>query len=117
MGAALFGAVRVDAVDIDPDAVQATVLNAQANGVVLKAGLPDQVHGPYQCVLANILASPLQVLAPLLCGLVQKNGGHLVLAGILERQVELLQQAYAPWCVLGVHDLEDGWALMTARFD
>jgi ribosomal protein L11 methyltransferase len=67
--------------------------------------------------LANILASPLQVLAPLLCGLVQGAGGQLVLAGILERQVELLQQAYAPWCVLGVHDQEDGWALMTARFD
>jgi len=116
MGAALFGAARVDAVDIDPDAVQATVLNAQANGVVLQAGLPDQVQGPYQCVLANILASPLQVLAPLLCGLVQGGGGHLVLAGILERQVELLQQAYAPWCDLGVHDSEDGWALMTARF-
>jgi len=116
MGAALFGAARVDAVDIDPDAVQATVLNAQANGVVLHAGLPDQVQGPYQCVLANILASPLQVLAPLLCGLVQP-GGHLVLAGILERQVELLQQAYAPWCRLVVHDSEDGWALMTARFD
>ena len=117
MGAALYGAARVDAVDIDPDAVQATVRNAQANGVVLQAGLPDQVQGPYQCVLANILASPLQVLAPLLCGLVQGAGGQLVLAGILERQVELLQQAYAPWCVLGVHDQEDGWALMTARFD
>ena len=116
MGAALLGATRVDAVDIDPDAVQATVLNAQANGVVLQAGLPDQVQGPYQCVLANILASPLQVLAPLLCGLVQGGGGHLVLAGILERQVALLQQAYAPWCDLGVHDSEDGWALMTARF-
>jgi ribosomal protein L11 methyltransferase len=116
MGAALFGAARVDAVDIDPDAVQATVLNAQANAVVLQAGLPDQVQGPYQCVLANILASPLQVLAPLLCGLVQ-GGGHLVLAGILVRQVELLQQAYAPWCALVVHDSEDGWALMTARFD
>jgi ribosomal protein L11 methyltransferase len=117
MGAALYGAARVDAVDIDPDAVQATVRNAQANGVVLQAGLPDQVQGPYQCVLANILASPLQVLAPLLCGLVQGSGGQLVLAGILERQVELLQQAYAPWCALGVHDQEDGWALMTARFD
>ena len=117
MGAALYGADRVDAVDIDPDAVLATQLNAQANGVVLQAGLPDQVQGPYQCVLANILASPLQVLAPLLSGLVQVNGGQLVLAGILERQVELLQQAYAPWCALGVHDREDGWALMTARFD
>ncbi|NBX53764.1 MAG: 50S ribosomal protein L11 methyltransferase [Betaproteobacteria bacterium] len=116
MGACLHGATRVDAVDIDPDAVQATRLNAQANGVVLQAGLPDQVQGPYQCVLANILASPLQVLAPLLCGLVQDQGGHLVLAGILQRQAERLQQAYAPWCRLGVHDTEDGWVLMTARF-
>jgi len=38
-----------------------------------------------------------------------------VLAGILERQAEELQQAYAPWLPLQVADSEDGWILMTAR--
>ena len=113
MGAALYGAARVDAVDIDPDAVQATVRNAQANGVVLQAGLPDQVQGPYRCVLANILASPLQVLAPLLCKHVAP-GGRLLLAGILERQCEELTQAYAPYCALEVLDSREGWILMSA---
>ncbi|KAB2893346.1 MAG: 50S ribosomal protein L11 methyltransferase [Burkholderiaceae bacterium] len=113
IGAAKFGAVDIDAVDIDPAAVESTRLNAQANNVQLRAGLPDQVAGPYQTVLANILATPLKVLAPLLCSYVAQ-GGHLVLAGILERQADELKEAYAPWLPLQVADSEDGWILMTA---
>ena len=114
IGAAKFGASTIDAVDIDPAAVESTVLNAQANHVDLQAGLPDQAQGSYQTVLANILATPLKVLAPLLCGHVAA-GGSLVLAGILERQAQELQEAYAPWVALSVADSEDGWILMTAR--
>lgn len=113
IGAGKHGAVDIDAVDIDPAAVDSTRLNAQANGVQLHAGLPEQAQGLYQTVLANILATPLKVLAPLLCAHVAQ-GGHLVLAGILERQAEELQQAYAPWLRLVVSDREDGWILMTA---
>ena len=115
IGAALHGARAVDAVDIDPAAVTATELNASANGVTLNAGLPERAVGKYHTVLANILATPLQVLAPLLCGHVEA-GGHLVLAGILERQTTILQDAYAPYCDLQVSDQEDGWILMTASF-
>ena len=114
IGAAKFGAKHIDAVDIDPAAVQATQDNALANHVQLNAGLPDLAQGPYQTVLANILATPLKVLAPLLCGLVAP-GGSLVLAGILERQEEELKAAYLPYCKLEVADREDGWILMTAR--
>ena len=114
IGAAKFGASAIDAVDIDPAAVESTVLNAQANAVQLNAGLPDTAVGPYNTVLANILASPLQVLAPLLCAHVAA-GGSLVLAGILERQAEELKTAYAPWLALEVSDSEDGWILMTAQ--
>jgi ribosomal protein L11 methyltransferase len=71
-------------------------------------------QGTYNTVLANILATPLKVLAPLLCSHVQA-GGHLVLAGILERQEEELIQAYAPHLTLKVADREDGWILMTAH--
>ena len=114
IGAARFGAVDIDAVDIDAAAVQATHANADANQVQLRAGLPDTASGTYQTVLANILATPLRVLAPLLCAHVAK-GGNLVLAGILERQADELKTAYAPFCALAVHDCEDGWILMTAR--
>ena len=113
IGAALHGARAVDAVDIDPAAVQATQANAAANGVSIDSGLPDAAHGLYDTVLANILATPLKVLAPLLCAHVAA-GGALVLAGILERQTEELQQAYRPWLALQVADTQDGWVLMTA---
>jgi ribosomal protein L11 methyltransferase len=113
VGAAKFGAKDIDAVDIDTAAVDATDLNAQANQVTLRSGLPELVSGTYQTVLANILATPLRVLAPLLWSRVAE-GGHLVLAGILARQADELKAAYAPYCVLSVADQEDGWILMTA---
>jgi len=114
IGAALHGGQGIDAVDIDEAAVTSTNANAAANGVTLKAALPDGASGTYPLVLANILATPLKLLAPLLCGHVAP-GGHLVLAGILERQADELKAAYAPWCELEVSDSEDGWILMTAR--
>ncbi|MDD0813043.1 50S ribosomal protein L11 methyltransferase [Curvibacter sp. HBC28] len=114
IGAAKHGALNIDAVDIDEAAVQSTVLNAEANRVTLQAGLPDRAQGVYNTVLANILATPLKVLAPLLCAHVA-DGGALVLAGILERQAEELKEAYAPWIQLSVADTEDGWILMTAQ--
>ena len=114
IGAGLWGATSIDAVDIDEAAVQASLANAQANGVVLRAGLPALAQGSYQTVLANILATPLKVLAPLLCAHVGA-GGSLVLAGILERQCDELQAAYAPYCRLEVVDTQEGWILMTAR--
>jgi ribosomal protein L11 methyltransferase len=113
IGAARYGAATIDAVDIDPAAVKSTLSNAQANGVQLNAGLPDRANGHYQTVLANILATPLKMLAPLLCSHVAP-GGSLVLAGILERQVDELKSAYAPHAALDVADAEDGWVLMTA---
>ncbi|KWT74954.1 MULTISPECIES: 50S ribosomal protein L11 methyltransferase [unclassified Variovorax] len=113
IGAAKFGAAEIDAVDIDEAAVEATRLNAKANGVQLRAGLSELAQGRYDIVLANILATPLKVLAPLLCEHVAP-GGSLVLAGILERQADELKLAYAPYVALEVSDAEDGWILMTA---
>jgi ribosomal protein L11 methyltransferase len=99
--------------DLD-SAVTSTELNAHANNVHLQAGLPDKAQGLYQTVLANILATPLKVLAPLLCAHVVPTGS-LVLAGILGRQADELKAAYAPWLALEVADSEDGWILMTAQ--
>ncbi len=114
IAAAKHGAAAVDAVDIDPAAVESTQANAAVNDVMLRAGLPEAAQGAYDVVLANILATPLKVLAPLLCGHLAA-GGHLVLAGILARQAEELQAAYAPWLALSVADAEEGWVLMTAQ--
>ena len=127
IGAALHGSGVVDAVDIDPAAVEATNANAQANLAHLKsadgklpinAGLPDLVgeaQAAYPVVLANILATPLKMLAPLLAGHVAP-GGHLVLAGILARQEQELKDAYAEVGLqLQVANTEEGWILMTAQ--
>ena len=114
IGAALHGARDIAAVDIDPAAVQSTLDNANANGVAVRAGLPESAQGRHALVLANILANPLKLLAPLLCSHVAP-GGHLVLAGILERQADELKLAYAPWLALQVSDTQEGWILMTGE--
>jgi ribosomal protein L11 methyltransferase len=114
IGAAKYGAQQVVAVDIDEAAVESTQRNAAANNVALQTGSPDRASGVFDLVVANILATPLKVLAPLLCAYVARPG-HLVLAGILERQADELVQAYAPYCQLEVAQAEDGWILMTAR--
>jgi len=114
IGAAKFGATDVVGVDIDDAAVSSTLLNAQANRVSIHAGQVEAAQGQFDTVVANILATPLKVLAPLLCAHV-KPGGSLVLAGILERQAQELTDAYAAYCTLQVSDAQEGWVLMTAR--
>ena len=116
IGAAKFGSNDVVAVDIDVAAVQSAELNAQANAVHLAVGLPERAEGLFGVVFANILATPLKVLAPLLCAHVAP-GGQLILAGILERQTQELMDAYAPYCTLQVSDSQEGWVLMTARIE
>jgi ribosomal protein L11 methyltransferase len=119
IGAAMFGATEVDAVDIDPAAVAATLANAQANTAAMAAplarvGLPDAAHGTYGLVLANILATPLKILAPLLCGHLAP-GGRLLLAGLLSRQADELIAVYAPWLQLHVADEQEDWALLAGQ--
>ena len=114
IGAALHGGAPIDAVDIDPAAISTTAQNAADNRVTLRSGAPDMASGEYPLVLANSLATPLKMLAPLLCGHVAP-GGHLVLAGILDRQADELKAAYAPWIALEVTNTFDGWILMTGR--
>ena len=114
IAAALHGAEPVDAVDIDPAALTSAQANASANAVGVRCGPPELARGEYDVVLANILAAPLRVLAPLLCAHVAR-GGELLLAGILARQADELASVYAPWLSLTVGDEDDGWVLMHAR--
>jgi ribosomal protein L11 methyltransferase len=110
IAAARLGAAQVDAVDLDPQAVETTAANARANGVRLNAALPDALAAAaYDIVLANILAQPLIVLAPLLA----ERGERIALSGILEEQAAEVGAAYEPWFRMQVADTDAGWALLT----
>jgi ribosomal protein L11 methyltransferase len=104
------GAARVVGTDIDPQALVTAGSNAAANAAQIPWVLPEDLpaQGSYDIVLANILANPLRMLAPLLATQV-RLGGHLILAGILDRQVAEVMQAYAPWVELAPFEPDDGW--------
>lgn len=118
VAAALMGAREVLGTDIDPQAVAAARLNADANAAraafVLPAALPA---GCFDVVMANILSNPLKVLAPALLARVAP-GGMLVLSGVLERQAEEVIAAYAqvdPAVPLAVWGADEGWVCLAGR--
>lgn len=115
IAARLLGAGRVLAVDIDEQAVLATRENARTNGVSIEACTPDALSaGTFRFVVANILSSPLKLLAPMLAARVAP-GGCLVLSGVLARQATEVIQAYAPWMVLRVWAERQGWVCLAGR--
>jgi ribosomal protein L11 methyltransferase len=111
------GAAHAVAVDIDPQAVTATLDNAQRNQVAGKIDVSTVSSfraAPADIVLANILAEPLEALAPSMAGLV-KAGGSLVLSGLLAEQAERVASRYRPWfdiATSSIHEgsIRDGWA-------
>jgi ribosomal protein L11 methyltransferase len=112
IAAAKLGAARVDGVDVDPQAVETAAANARANGVVLRAALPEALAAAtYDIVVSNILAQPLIVLAPLLAARTAA-GGRLALSGILESQAGEVAAAYQTWFVMEVNEIQDNWALL-----
>ncbi len=105
------GARNVMGVDIDPNAVRASRDNAALNGVDARFAMPDALpRMTFDVVLANILANPLRVLAPLLCERT-RVGGHIVLAGILQTQAEAVKLAYLSWVDLQSMPRE-GWVCL-----
>lgn len=97
IAAALLGADRVVAVDNDPQAILATIDNSQRNGVsldLLQSYLPEAMPDlQADVLLANILAAPLQSLAPRFAQLL-KPGGQIVMSGLLLEQVEEVAACY-----------------------
>ena len=115
IAAAKLGARRVDAIDIDPLAVEVTRENARANGVQLNACLPEeQPASRYDVLMANILAQPLIELAPRLIALA-KPGAALALAGVLDSQADEVARAYAPAFDVRTEATEEGWALLSGQ--
>jgi ribosomal protein L11 methyltransferase len=113
IAAAKLGASRVDAVDVDPGALEVTRENARANAVTLVASLPEALAaGRYDALVANILAQPLVELAPALAAQAGQ-GARLALSGVLESQAAEVAQAYAAHFNMAVGAAEDSWVLLT----
>ena len=109
IAAARLGAGRIDGVDIDPQAVQASRDNAALNEITAQFCLPGELApGNYDVVVANILTNPLKGLAPLLAGRV-RPGGRLVLSGILAEQAEDVMAVYRAWFDFDPPEVDEGW--------
>ncbi|NDU79912.1 MAG: 50S ribosomal protein L11 methyltransferase [Ferrovum sp.] len=115
MAMSLLGGQQVVGVDIDPVAVTTAQANAQKNGLDVSFLAADELTDPlFDGVVANILWAPLMQLAPLLATKVKRNG-WLTLSGLLERQQESIQEAYAPWFILKVVGVEEGWICLSGQ--
>jgi ribosomal protein L11 methyltransferase len=115
--AALLGAATCDAVDVSPAAVPVTHANAEANGVGAQVHAStqtlDRLDGPYDVVVANILAPALIELAPELVRLVAPSG-VLVVSGLLDGHADHVVAALAPLHVASTMT-RDGWVAITLR--
>jgi len=114
------GAGEVVGVDIDPQAIESAADNAERNKCDIEYFLPDtfaqskHADQKFDIVVANILSSPLKLMAPMLSGRVAP-GGALVLSGVLARQADEVAAAYAPFIKLGVWAEQDGWVALHGR--
>jgi ribosomal protein L11 methyltransferase len=112
------GAKEVLGTDIDPQAVEAAQINSEANDAPARFVLPEGMpEGQFDVVVANILSNPLKFLAPALLARV-KEGGSLVLSGILARQAEEVIEVYRghdPRVKLSVWKEQEGWVCIAGR--
>jgi ribosomal protein L11 methyltransferase len=118
IAAAKLGAREVIGTDIDEQALDAARANSGRNAVDALYTAPGQLPaGQFDVVLANILANPLRLLAPMLLARVAQ-GGALVLSGVLQRQADELIATYARAdCALPlrVWAADDGWVCLAGR--
>ncbi|MEQ6291413.1 50S ribosomal protein L11 methyltransferase [Vogesella sp. GCM10023246] len=107
------GAGYTRGIDIDAQAVRASIDNAVQNGVAGDFGLPDTLQpGEYDVVVANILANPLRMLGELLASHV-KTGGKIVLSGILAEQADEMSALYAQWFDMDPAVFDEGWTRLS----
>lgn len=106
------GAKLVDGVDIDSQAIESSLYNAEVNQVRVNFCLPNQfLAKQYDVVIANILSNPLRMLASALASYV-KPSGQIILSGILESQIEEMCEIYAQWFVMSTYTIQEGWACL-----
>ena len=115
LAALKLGAARAVGVDNDPQAIIATADNAQRNGVAIDVYLPqDEPAATYPIVVANILASALIELSPVI-GARVAPGGVLAMSGILHGQEGEVIAAYADRFDDLRADQQDDWMRVTGR--
>ncbi len=117
LAALKLGAKKVIGIDIDPQALQASLENAKRNQCEdrLELFLPkDQPEFKADVVVANILAGPLRELAPVILEYVAKDG-LLALSGVLEEQAQQLQQIYGEYCQMDDFIVQDEWVRLSGR--
>jgi len=113
-------AAHVIGVDIDPQALESARFNSERNACEIEYHLPEAFVRQYPesqtfaIVVANILAGPLQLMAPMLAGRVAP-GGALVLSGVLDRQAQEVIAAYAPYLTLSVWAEHEGWVALSGQ--
>lgn len=107
------GAAVATGVDVDERALLAARSNAVQNQVAIQFhDGADSLEAPAQIVIANILANPLRVLAPLLARLTAPRG-RVILSGILAAQAAEVNAAYLPWFEMDTTEHDDGWVLLS----
>ena len=117
IAAAKLGCNPVIGTDIDPQAMIAARSNAEINHTTIRFVLPNEdapelaAETKYDIVMANILANPLQVLAPALVNKM-KVGGRIVLSGVLARQAEEVIATYSQWLQLSIWKESEGWVCL-----
>ena len=122
IAAAKLGCKPVIGTDIDPQAMVAARSNAEINHTEIQFVLPNEdapelaAETKYDIVMANILANPLQVLAPALVNKM-RSGGQIVLSGVLARQAEEVIATYSQWLKLSVWKESEGWVCLHGVFN
>jgi ribosomal protein L11 methyltransferase len=110
------GASTVRCTDIDPQALEATISNAQRNSISpekLHITFPEKMDTtPVEYLMANILSGPLVDLEPQLASLTA-TGGQLVLSGILPNQADSVVNAYAKHFELDTVKTSHNWCRVT----
>ena len=115
LAALKLGAKKVIGIDIDPQALQASLENAKRNQCEdrLELFLPkDQPQFKADVVVANILAGPLRELAPVIIEYVASKG-VLALSGVLEEQAEQLQSIYGEFCQMDSIKVQEEWVRLS----
>lgn len=109
------GAAHAIAVDIDPLALEAARYNARRNAVAVDVrDAQRDIPESSRITVANILANPLRMLAPLIASRTQARG-RIALSGILAAQAAEVAAAYAPWALLEVAAADGGWVLLAGE--
>ena len=111
------GASAAIGIDNDPQALTASADNAARNGVVdrLALFLPDDHPGRVTDVfVANILAGPLDALAPIFAA-AAKPGAPFAISGILAGQQDELLARYEEWFEELRADRREDWVRISGR--